>query len=159
VRGDTRHRIRTTQHLKQDDATPDRLVRELTRLYRELDQEIAARGWHCRACGECCHFARHGHELFCSQVEADWLSGPDEFARETDDSVCMFFGKVRCTRRDRRTLGCRTYFCGAPAEEMSLLAESFLGRLKSLHERLGVPWRYDRLSAHLSRRKALRNKE
>jgi Fe-S-cluster containining protein len=144
--------------VKRDDPQ-DLLVRELTRLYRALDKEIAALGWRCRACGECCRFARHGHQLFCSQVEAEWLAGPAELSVKTDDDVCMFLDGARCTRRRRRTLGCRTYFCQAPSEQMSTLAETCLARLKSLHERLGMPWRYDRLSSHLARRNTMRHKE
>jgi len=144
----------------RDCKVSDELVRELRRLYRELDEETARRGWRCRACGECCHFARHGHELFCSQVEAEYLAAGDELADETGDEVCMFLENSRCTRHERRTLGCRTYFCDAArAQEMSALAEFYLARLKSLHDRWGRPWRYERLSAQLARRKALSGKE
>ena len=145
--------------MRKNHETPDRLARELTRLYRELDREIAGRAWRCRACGECCHFARHGHDLFCSAVEAEWLAGSDELPPVAQDDVCIFLDSGRCTRRKRRTLGCRTYFCEAPPEEMTVLAESYLARLKSLHKRLEVPWRYDRLSAHLARRNTLHRKE
>jgi hypothetical protein len=42
---------------------------------------------------------------------------------------------------------------------MSALAEFYLRRLKSLHERFTMPWRYDRLAAQLARRKTLLRKE
>jgi len=132
----------------------------LTRLYAWLDAEVARRGWTCRACGECCHFARHGHELFCSALEAAYLFGDDASGEMTDPSVCPFLENERCTRRDRRTLSCRIYHCSASGgDEMSALSEEALSRLKRLHERLGLPWRYASLWRHHERRKVLLSQE
>jgi len=135
------------------------IAEELARLYADLDAEIAQRAWRCRACGACCHFAAHGHELFCTALEAEFLAG-DEAPDAFNHDVCPFLDDARCTRRDRRTLACRVYHCEAsPTDAMSALSEAYLGRLKVLHERFGVRWRYAVLSEHFSRRNILHCKD
>lgn len=137
----------------------DEVLRELGQLYRELDGEIADRRWRCRTCGECCRFARHGQELFCSAPEVEFLMAGSDLSDVVADEACAFLQEARCTRYDRRTLGCRTYFCeAAGGDEMSELSERYVARLKRLHRRFGLAWRYERLSAHLAHRKALSGK-
>ncbi|GAG33488.1 unnamed protein product [marine sediment metagenome] len=136
-----------------------KLADELARLYRELDAEIARLGWGCRACGECCCFQEHGHELLCSEVEAEYLVTGAQLPEVITDEVCPFLDDRRCTRRQRRTLACRTYFCDAAAEEkMTALTELWTDRLKRLHEHFDIGWKYARLSEHLNRRKTVREK-
>ena len=136
------------------------LMDELAGLYRELDAEIEGLGWTCRACGDCCHFAGHGHELFCSEPEAEYLVADGELPDLVTHEVCPFVDEGLCTRRQRRTLACRTYFCdAAPEDEITALTELWTHRLKRLHERFGVAWNYARLWDHLIRRKALSGKD
>lgn len=137
-----------------------KLTGELARFYRELDEEVKRLGMDCRACGRCCHFAQHGHELFCSQLEAEYLAADRELPELVGDDVCPFLDEIRCTRRATRTLACRTYFCDAAGNAQThALTEVFIRRLKALHSRFGLPWRYAPLSVHLNRRKAWPRKE
>ena len=136
--------------------TDDRNIRDLVRLYDalqgELDRGVART---CRACGECCHFAQHGHELYCSDIEAAYLLAGDDPPDVIRDEVCPFLQEGRCSRYERRTLACRTYFCEGDSDGLAgSLTERYVTRLKALHERWGSPWRYARLSEHLRGRKS-----
>ncbi|HUW55148.1 MAG TPA: hypothetical protein VMZ92_00785 [Planctomycetota bacterium] len=136
---------------------PD-LADELAQLYRDLDAEMERSGRTCRACGDCCRFAKHGHCLFCSEVEAEFLVAGADVPEAVTDEVCAFLQDGRCTRHDRRTLGCRTYFCDAHGDARTAgQAEAWVGRLKTLHTRFGVAWKYARLSEHLNHRKGRRD--
>jgi len=137
----------------------DEVARALERLYAEVDDALKHRGWTCRACGACCRFVEYGHELFCSQLEADYLVGDDAPAGAIVAGVCAFLDAGRCTRRDRRTLACRIHHCETASEgEMQAVSEAFIARLKDLHTRFGMPWRYARLSTHLVDCKCLSHK-
>ena len=132
----------------------------LERLYRQLEAEIERRGWCCRACGECCQFAEHGHELLCSELEAEYLFADAQLPEVITDEVCPFLDEGHCTRRQRRTLACRTYFCEpATGERMTAFTELWTDRLKRLHEHFDIAWNYARLSEHMNRRKALDRKD
>ncbi len=124
-------------------------------LYRDLDADIARRGWKCNACGKCCRFAELGHELYCTEIEAEYLSEASEMTEETLDETCPFLREGRCSRRERRTICCRTYFCAEAGKgDMEAVTEEFLRRLRILHDQKGMPWRYARLTEHLKRRKS-----
>ena len=136
------------------------LADELARLYRDLDAETERLGWTCRGCGDCCRFALHGSCLFCSEVEAEFLAAGADVPMVVTDEVCAFLEDGRCTRRDRRALGCRTYFCETPAgPEPAAILEHWVTRLKALHTRFGVAWNYAPLSRHLNSRKGGNDKE
>lgn len=127
---------------------------DLLILYRDLDAEIAARGWFCRACGDCCCFEESGQILYCSSVEAEYLAESGELPETIKEGVCPFLVDHHCSRRDHRTVCCRSYFCGLSGSgEMEELTERYLKRLKELHYRAGVLWEYHKLADHLKRRK------
>jgi hypothetical protein len=125
---------------------------ELRALYREFDAETARVSPICRASGRCCDFDRWGHALFCSRLEAELLveeGGLDRFDPGT--RLCPFWVERRCTARAPRPLACRAFFCDAAKEEaMGALHEEHLKRLKALHDRHGLPWRYAPLLVHLA---------
>ena len=139
--------------------TSEESLDELARLYADLDDEMSELGWQCRRCSDCCRFAEFGHELFCSALEAELLAGTPGVDAEVADEVCPFLAGVGCTRHERRTISCRTFFCDASDDSrMSEVTERFVTRLKALHERFGVAWDYARLTDHLKRRKLLQDK-
>src|SRR5687767_4148795 len=81
---------------------------DLLNLYAEIDAEIAAESPRCDASGRCCRFSEYGHTLFLSAVEGELL-----FEREPEigGGECPYQINQLCTARERRPLGCRTYFC------------------------------------------------
>ena len=127
---------------------------DLRMFYHRVDREVERQGWTCRTCGDCCRFTSFGHEVFCTQVEADYLLDAGVPKSPTAEGVCPFLRNNRCTRRARRMLPCRAFFCypGVSAA-VADLTEGFLQELKDLHRRWGLPWRYSRLADHLRGRK------
>jgi hypothetical protein len=128
---------------------------ELRALYRELDAAIRERGPVCELSGRCCRFEEYGHTLFVSAPEAALLvaDAPAPSRPLDDGATCPWQdASGRCTAREARPLGCRTYFCD-PAYQgaMPEVSEAFVARLKALVDRLGLPWDYAPLHRHLAR--------
>lgn len=130
----------------------ERERKDLLGLYRDVDAQVAAAGPRCDASGRCCRFKEYGHTLFLSEVEAEFLL--DEGL--PDDSVvssegCPFQRGGLCTARERRPLGCRIYFCDPDwGDRQHEVSESFIKRLKDLHENWNRKWNYRPLEHHLA---------
>ena len=125
---------------------------ELRALYRAFDEATARVSPVCRASGRCCDFEAWGHTLFASRLEVDLLLA-DAGLRSFDPAtkLCPFWKERKCEARGPRPLGCRAFFCDEAKEEaMGALHEDHLRRLKELHDRHGIPWRYAPLLHHLA---------
>ncbi len=126
---------------------------ELMALYGDLDSEVRRLGPACDLSGLCCRFEAYGHTLFLSAPEAALLvaDAPRPSRPVDGGATCPWQdGRGRCTARDARPLGCRLYFCDPAYQgEMPALGEAFIARLKSLVDRLGLPWDYAPLHRHL----------
>lgn len=97
----------------------------LAEIYRDVDAALAPLGDACRACGKCCRFERGGIVLFASALELAYLvaeAGRSPAAARVAGGApeaawrCPYQEKDPCTARSARLLGCRTYFCDAPAQ-------------------------------------------
>jgi hypothetical protein len=132
---------------------PAALEAELRAIFAELDAEIAAHAPRCETSGRCCRFAEYGHTLFLCELEARLLLADGLPANLTvEDGLCPYQVGGLCAARDRRPTGCRVYFCDpAFAETMPIVAERTIARLKSLHDRLDLPWNYAPLQRFLDR--------
>lgn len=122
---------------------------------RELEQEAAEQlRLHrpiCLASGKCCHFEEHGHSMWLTGLEVAWTlsqlpSAPpaDLVAASVRQGTCPFLVDGMCGIHHARPLGCRAYFCdqaGAGWQEAAM--ESWLGRIRNLHQELAVEYRYD----------------
>jgi hypothetical protein len=126
---------------------------EFAAVYEELDAEIRRLGPVCNLSGLCCRFREYDHTLFLSAPEAALLiADAPPISRPVDDGeTCPWQDlKGHCTARSARPLGCRLYFCDpAYRDEGPRLAEAYISRLKSLVDRLGLPWDYAPLHRHL----------
>lgn len=120
-------------------------------LYRDLDAELARLGVACRGCGECCHFDKVDHILYASELERRLLavdavpsSNPDASVEQLSGGLrCPFQERGRCMAREGRVLGCRLHFCSWPEHgDEFAFTENWHGRLKALHDDLGVEWGY-----------------
>ncbi len=145
------------------EPTPSSLARrevphreELRELYAVLDAELARLGPVCLASGRCCRFREHGHTLFVSEPEMDYFlaEAPAPSRAFDDGATCPWQDELgRCTARDGRPLGCRIYHCDPAFQDVApALSEHFIGRLKALATRHGLPWNYAPLHRHLSQR-------
>lgn len=133
---------------------------ELRALYAEVDAAIAERGPTCWVSGKCCKFESFGHRLYVTALEVAWFLRQvevDSPAAATDGAApgirlpqlaetvgaCPYQIAGRCSTHAVRPLGCRIFFCQAGTEDWQQdLYESFLTRLRGLHERHGVDYRY-----------------
>jgi hypothetical protein len=126
---------------------------ELRALYRALDAEVALLGPVCQLSGRCCRFKEYGHALFISTPEAQLLleSAPEPCRPLDGGDTCPWQNAHgHCTARDCRPMGCRVYYCDPSYERLAYdLSERYIGRLKVLTEKHGLPWNYAPLHRHL----------
>jgi Fe-S-cluster containining protein len=123
-------------------------------VYAETAQAITARGPACWASGRCCNFAKTGHLLYVTGLEAAYTvsrlvehrSHPLsvlEVKDARDAGGCPFQVTNLCGVHTIRPLGCRVYFCDRTAQTWQQeLYERELGRIREIHDRLGVTYRY-----------------
>ena len=119
---------------------------ELRALYAEVDSCVERSGAVCIARGECCRFEDAGHELYATALEADYAAAchPEAPAPEAEGR-CPYHVAGRCTAREGRPLGCRTYFCDRrTTDALERSHEHFLGRVREIEARHGYPAAYSR---------------
>ncbi len=134
-------------------ARPD-VVGALEEIYAETSRRIAERGPACWASGRCCNFANTGHLLYVTGLEAAYtlsrlpahrtepLTLPQVDAARAVGG-CPFQVRNLCGVHPIRPLGCRVYFCDRSATSWQQeLYEAELGRIRELHDRRGVAYRY-----------------
>ena len=119
------------------------LRRAVAAIYRDADAEVSALGAACWARGDCCDFTRADHRLYASGLEAAYARETPAGPRNPEESLCPYWIDRRCTARERRPLGCRTYFCD-PRYRVALEAihENHLRRLRELSDNHAFPWSY-----------------
>lgn len=128
------------------------IARELESVFAATAAEIEARGPACWASGRCCNFEKTGHRLYVTGLEAAYAIGrlssdhsitPEDVARAVTDGGCPFQAANLCGIHAIKPLGCRVYFCDRSAQQWQQeLSELMLARIRALHERFDVPYRY-----------------
>jgi hypothetical protein len=121
-------------------------------VYRAADAAVAAAGPRCDASGRCCRFTEYGHDLFVSDLEAEYLleSAPAYAGPVTRDG-CPFQVEGLCTAREPRPLGCRVYFCDPGFQDrMPEIVETGVRELKRVADEAGRVWRYAPLHTFLN---------
>lgn len=127
----------------------DDALHSLKLVYARADAACAERHMTCRACGKCCRFAEVGHRLLVSPLELALLMQVPPDPPAVKAGVCSYQKDGLCTARQRRPLGCRVFFCDAPADDCSRLYESCHRQICRLHDRRGLPYLYVELTAAL----------
>lgn len=131
------------------------LARELEEIYADLDRELAGLRPLCRSSGRCCRFKAYGHQLWTTDLELDYLIDREGLPSvpPAEEGTCPYLKDGLCSVRDHRMLGCRIYFCDSGYESsMGPLYEKYHARIKDLHRRHGVSYRYGELLASLKGR-------
>jgi Fe-S-cluster containining protein len=157
---------------------------ELESIYAEVAREIASRGPSCWASGRCCNFAKTGHLLYVTGLEAAYtVARRNELEREVASDArgtrppqplpqlhppqgalsltqidaakargdCPFLEGNLCGAHTIKPLGCRVYFCDASAQDWQHeLTERALERIRALHDRHGLSYRYGEWRAMLA---------
>jgi len=122
-------------------------------VYRDLTTKIEERRPVCLVSGRCCRFEEYDHRLYVTTLElAAFVHGFETGVRnetltaamrDWDGTGCPFQIARLCGVHAIRPFGCRIFFCDATATQWQQEAyELFHGRLKRLHEELGVPYFY-----------------
>lgn len=141
----------------RDAARDTTIAGALEAVYTMLDDQIAARQPVCSASGRCCRFESFGHRLYVTGLEAAYtisrLETPLERAR-LDGAIaqgrCPFQDQRLCTVHPIRPLGCRVYFCDPTAQDWQQdLCETLIGKVRDLHDRFGLAYRYSEWRAVL----------
>ena len=128
---------------KSDAPLSDDARRELEELYREVDRRIASTGVECWVRGVCCDFDRTDHRLYASSIEVAYVREKHWQEWPSDSRLCPFWVEGRCTERERRPLGCRTYFCDASfRDETHSIYEVAHRAIQELAARHGLDYRY-----------------
>jgi Fe-S-cluster containining protein len=134
-------------------------------VYDAVGAEIDRRRPACAVSGRCCRFEEYGHRLYVTTLELaaflrcknDRETVQDEATPATslssfilqpaalawDGTGCPFQRAKLCSVHAIRPFGCRMYFCDPTSTDWQNDAyERYHGRLKHLHEALGVPYFY-----------------
>lgn len=131
-------------------ARDEYLCAELEAIYDEVRREVASNKPVCVASGRCCRFEEYGHRLYVTGFEAAYTlarltsaltRGALDAAKEAGG--CPFQVENLCTVHAIKPLGCRTYYCDETAQEWQKdLTERMLGKIRALHDRHGLEYRY-----------------
>ena len=126
----------------------------LEALYTELEEEIRSIAPRCEMSGLCCRFEEAGHELYATALEADYAAAQHPLAPAPEGpGRCPYHVAGRCSAREGRALGCRTYFCDESKQvQLEELHETYLGRIRELEQLTGYPISYRRFSSQLHER-------
>lgn len=114
-------------------------------LYADVAAEIDRRRPLCVISGRCCRFEEYGHRLYVTTLELAAFRSRylGEAVTAWDGTGCPFQVNKLCGVHAIRPFGCRMFFCDATSTEWQNDAyERFHAELKSLHDRLGVPYFY-----------------
>ncbi|MGB3088160.1 MAG: hypothetical protein WBC53_10640 [Phycisphaerae bacterium] len=125
---------------------------ELARVYARVDEALRPVASSCRACGQCCRFGPATPVLFASTLELAYLVAiagmPPPERRVVPGPPhapwqCPYQEGDRCTPREARTLGCRTYFCDLAARVHGerVYAEA-VGEIRRIAARRKCGWWY-----------------
>ncbi len=129
-----------------DEALRARAFARLEALYEEFERFLERARPVCIRRGTCCRFEEAGHELFATGLEADYAASrhPRSSSPEAPGR-CPYHVSGRCTAREGRPLGCRTYFCDTRTSGVLAEAhEHFLAAIRRIERELGYPASYAR---------------
>jgi len=133
----------------------------ITELYERLDAQVCQRGPVCWSSGKCCNFEQYGHRLYVTALEIAWVLAqaqtpvgdhtPPEVAagqrvkldQLTLQESCPYQIDRLCSIHTIRPMGCRVFFCQQGTEQWQKdLYETFLTKLRRLHDDFALPYRY-----------------
>jgi len=126
------------------------LLAALAEIYRDLTRDLERAGATCAACGDCCHLADYGHELWLTEVELAYLLRASGARVPTASGVCPYLEDGRCAAREGRALSCRIFHCDLDRAIQHRLHEKYLERLRGVAAGRGIELGYGELLASLA---------
>lgn len=126
----------------------------LEAIYDELEQLLAAVRPVCIARGVCCRFEEADHVLYATGLEADYAAAKKPIAPAPEaEGRCPYHVKGKCTAREGRPLGCRTYYCDPSMQDaLEATHERLLGEIRAIERDLSYPATYAPFPALLADR-------
>jgi len=126
----------------------------LRELYEEVDAFVAKASPVCIMRGVCCRFEDAGHELYATALETDYAAHCHPAAPTPEaEGRCAYHVAGKCTAREGRPLGCRTYFCDTRTDSVLEEAhEFFLKGIRKIGAEYDYPVPYARFPASLLER-------
>lgn len=126
----------------------------LEAIYVKLGELLDAVRPVCIARGVCCRFEEADHILYATGLEADYAAHKLPDAPEPEaEGRCPYHVKGRCTAREGRPLGCRTYYCDPQmSDALEATHERLLGEIRDIERDLGYPASYAPFPAMLAQR-------
>lgn len=125
------------------------VVADLLAVFAAVTEEVTKRGPVCWASGRCCNFRQTGHLLYVTGLEAAFTlvrcgsPGRDRLAEAVTSGGCPFQVMNLCGVHGDKPLGCRLFFCDMTAQQwQNEVYEQLLGRLRDIHVRHGIEYRY-----------------
>ena len=101
-------------------------------------------------------FDAFGHRLYATTLESEYFfrNSPQQRANQ-NPRHCPAWGSDRmCKARQGRMLGCRTFYCGEHKNgDPNEIYERYYRRIKDVHERHGIPFRYADVTAWAAERR------
>ena len=131
----------------------EKLLKEIEKLYEWLDSQISDKlSSECEACGKCCDFISYDHRLYVTVPEIMYLAvNPSvDFPKTMETGICPYNKEGKCTVYEFRFSGCRIFNCKADPDIQSELSESTLRKLKAIHTKYKITYRYMELSSALN---------
>ncbi len=130
--------------------TPE-FAESLAELYRQADRQIAQLNPSCNGGGECCKFDQAGHLLYLSGIELAYLLEIEPpLPAQAKIKLCPYQIGPKCTARQRRPLGCRTFFCEKALDEpLRAIHEQFHEKLRNMHIQWGIDYFYSELTSSI----------
>lgn len=121
----------------------DGAIAGLLEVYREVDRRVGATGARCEMRGLCCDFEKSDHRLYATHLEIVFVLQRHRGAFPGGGPLCPFWKDGLCMERERRPLGCRTYFCdGREREALQQIHEDALERIRRISAEHGLPHGY-----------------
>src|SRR3954469_16764113 len=113
-------------------------------LYEDLQKQIDIRRPKCILSGRCCRFEEFGHRLYVTTLElAAFVHDLDAPIPPATSGGCPFQINKLCSVHQIRPFACRLFFCDSTSTQWQHEQyQAFHGRLRQLHDSLGVPYFY-----------------
>lgn len=131
-----------------------RAFEALAKLYEEVDALVEKASPVCIMRGVCCRFEEAEHQLYATTLETDYAAHchPEAPVPEAPGR-CAYHVAGKCTAREGRPLGCRTYFCDSRTQSaLEEGHEHFLKRIREIGAEHGYPVAYGNFPAALLER-------
>lgn len=129
---------------------PEQAVLELREVYARMNAALQPFRRSCAARGHCCNFAKTGHMLYVTDLEAAEMSrcGLEPDAAQAANGTCPYLRDSKCGAREHRGLGCRIYYCDGTYEaERNDVYEAALKEIRAIEARHAMEHHYRPVTA------------